>query len=179
MHYSDDHRHVLAFCAKQANRILLDRHDLHVDPEELMEEGWWRCLRRQEPGNLKPAIGHTVTEMVRYAVEFYVARYGRPRAHGFADTEERRAIENLPLSEPGPWERIVETETYDRQRTAARSALHKLDPQARKIIMQRVFRGLPFTRMGREWGESKQTMGNRYNAAMRQLREAYPQGESL
>ena len=177
MHYSGEHRYVLAFCAQRANQILMDRAGLYVDPEELMSEGWWRCLRRRPSGDLKPAIHNTITVMVRYAVEFYVARYGQPRAHGIADKEERRAIENLPLSAPGPWERIVETETYNRQRTATRAAIRKLDPRARKIITQHVLRGLPFTRLAQERVIPLSTMKDQYSAAINRVAASCPQGE--
>lgn len=177
MYYSDEHRYVLAFCARLANRILQDRASVLVDPEELMAEGWWRCLRHREPGDLRPAIRHTVCVMVHYAVEFYVARYGRPRAHGIVDKEGRLAVENLPLPAPGPWERIVETETYQRQRTFARAALRQIDPRSRKIITQHILHGKPFTRMSREEGVCKETIQLRYHTAMKCVAAHCSQGE--
>lgn len=71
MYYSPDHRYALAFCAKQANRMLWYEHRWHVDSEELMAEGWWRCLRRLTPDQLRQGMRHTILAMVKYAVEFY------------------------------------------------------------------------------------------------------------
>lgn len=74
MYYSDEHRRVLASCAVKANWILWDRAGLHVNPEELMAEGWWHCLRRCPTGNVTHAIGNTIRAMVEYGLSFYVRR---------------------------------------------------------------------------------------------------------
>jgi hypothetical protein len=87
MYYSDEHRYLLAFCATKANRFLGYEFHFTVDPEELMEQGWWQCLRRRPPGQLKPAVKHTIHAMIRWAISFYLL-------HGLGSTEPQDWIEN-------------------------------------------------------------------------------------
>ena len=96
MYYSDEHRFVLAFCAAKANRFLGYQFQFTVDPEELMEQGWWQCLRRRPPGQLRPAISHTIRAMIRWAISFYLL-------HGLGSTKTENWLANDESHDNDAW----------------------------------------------------------------------------
>ena len=171
MYYSDEHRYVLAFCAKRANRILLEQHGLCVDPEELMAEGWWRCLRRRPSGDLKrQTIGHTISVMIYYAVHFYLCHNGRTRAGAFPDLDDKEGLDRLSHEAPTPCEWVVLTEDYEGDRQWAHDLLARLDPLARRIVRQRVFQGLSFARIGAREALASSRVHQIYHTALGELR---------
>lgn len=113
LHYSEHHRYVLAFCAAKANYILWDRYELHVDPEELMAEGWWSTLRHNQPDDLGRRIRYTILNMVNYAVSFYLQWNGRARARGILTMTGEDGIDSLPDLGPDPSQRCEIQDTVD------------------------------------------------------------------
>ena len=72
-YWSEDHRYALAFCAGKAQYVLR-RSGIVVDTAELMQEGWWRCMRRVEVTELKLAWKHTIYSMIEYGRAKYPLR---------------------------------------------------------------------------------------------------------
>jgi hypothetical protein len=66
MFYSEDHRYVLAFCARKAQYVLRNE-GCFCYTEELMTEGWWKCLRRcNTESELRKAISNCIRTMIAY-----------------------------------------------------------------------------------------------------------------
>jgi hypothetical protein len=65
---SDEHMYLLMFCAKKANACIKTLTGRTMSPQELINEGWWRCVRRVEADDLKKTISNVISEMVRYGI---------------------------------------------------------------------------------------------------------------
>lgn len=92
--YSEDHRFLLAFCAKKAKSLIRLMHGYDVPIDELMAEGWYYGLRRLKAGDLRKATSNVILIMLRYGRSY------RPRWRQMPEAEDDHADRLMCLADP-------------------------------------------------------------------------------